>query len=1329
MIHSLIIFFSFLCGPECCFLSLGFFYSILSYLITSTTFLLMKFRSLILLIILILPPWSMSRAQSSFINLTPLPKQMTLQSGTFVLPTAFAVGGDHLSKEVKAEIRKFIDNYNKAATGSVATSSDRLSGAAIGLIQDASLLSTFGQEGYRLTVTPQGAKIEAATPTGFFYALTSINKMLPSCVAAGVRDAVVTRYELPCVTITDSPRFAYRGFMLDVARHFFSVEEIKRMLDVMAIYKLNKFHFHLTEDQGWRWEVKKYPRLTTVGAIAPNTYVTSMRYGAYWTNQPYGPYFYTRQQLKDIVSYAADRHIEVIPEIDMPGHFSAAMAAYPEYSCDPAGAHRVECSGGVFTDVLNVANPKAVRFVKDILDELMEIFPSENIHIGGDECPTTAWERNKQCQDMYKRLKLTSYRQLQTHFINEIYEYLKAKGRKISVWNETVTEKGADLQLMKKTGATVYCWVPARRGAEIANSLGLPSVYTVYGPYYINRAPSKQGWMATLPGNGSDDLRATYNEQPTAFSHSIGVQGTFWTEHVATADVMEHLALPRLIAVAEAGWSPAAKKNFNSFVQRMQADTVMLNYNKYEYGRAYLRPEPTTKIVYPRVSTSDAETYYRIVTRATDEQRKGRCITLLASTSPLIARYSAQGAAVGRLWTAPQAAEGTADVDAQLWRFEQDAAHPNRFALVCKTSPAGSVSATPTATSVAGRWNYDPTTKHYDFILGDKGYGVADGYRYYTIRSAAHNGLWFNASMPGQGLAVNLYSDPAGGNGGLWHLVGGEKVKEHEIPEVAMPTVLPQNGTVYLLRNTVEGFASTSLSDAGKGTLLMHTTTIDNSNNAWEAADVSAFNQHGGTLTLRLRNAVTGRFVGAPSATKSDKYAFPVNLSASGATVTATYHPLTQDYTLSVGGKSFFPIAANSQTFPGIISSGSSVNSTDAVRPQGTGWQFVPARAVTFSCVDTKGNALGNVVRYVPVSESALVAPKFAGYRLETVLPTLDGTSAPVTITLRYKKTHHRVFLTAIDEHGALLAADTIAVPVGESLVLRAPAIPFYNVKDFPAEGLSFTPSEDTYRTLIYRTSALSGVTRVESPLTTLVDGMSVVLYDTSTKDPNRAGYRNVSPINGQILQGTISADGADPMFVWQLRKVGTQWQLYHPATGKYMPEMIHSGAIIVGKTPGSFTFTLNADGQTWRVLGTNGEYWDGQLGSMTGWHQYGHPYEVRSFRAAPYFRVTVRYVREGDEVNVLPADLFFVRAGQPFVLEAPEIDALMLKRVDGQPTGADGIAADAVVTCIYAQPSAIESLRISSPAVSRLFDLSGRPVSAAYDGVVIYKGGKRMQP
>jgi len=1282
----------------------------------------MKFRHLSLLAAFLLLPLGKLNAQQSFVNLTPLPKQMSVQAGTFVFPASFTVGGDGLDKSVRAEVRKFVSNFNRV-TGSTATAADRAAGTVVTLRQVKETTNTFGEEGYRLTVTPEGVTIDAATSTGFFYAFASINKMLPACVAAGVRDAGVTRFELPCLTVTDGPRFPYRGFMLDVARHFFSVDEIKRMLDLMAVYKLNKFHFHLTEDQGWRWEVKKYPRLTSVGAVASNTYVTSMQHGAYWTNRPYGPYYYTRAELKDIVAYAAERHIEVIPEIDMPGHFSAAMAAYPQFSCNPSGPHRVETWGGVFTDVLNVADPKAVRFVKDILDELMDIFPSENIHIGGDECPTTAWENNKQCQEMYKRLNLTSYRQLQTHFIDEISTYLRSKGRKISVWNETVTEKGADLQLMKKTGATVYCWVPARRGAEIANELGLPSIYTVYGPYYINRAPSKEGWMATLPGNGSDHLKATYEDQPTDFKHSIGVQGTFWTEHVATADVMEHLALPRLIAIAEAGWSPQAKKNFNSFVRRMQADTVMLNYNNYEYDRAFLRDEKPASMVYPEVSTADHNTYYRLVTRAGDNDRKGRCITLLTADSPLVAQHKAKGAAADRLWTAPQEAEGTAAADAQLWRFEQDSNHPGRFALVSKAAPEGSVATQPTATSVAGRWNYDRTAKHYDFVLGDKGYGTADGYRYYTIRSTANNNLWFNASMPGQGQAVNLYSDPAGGNGGLWLFVGGKKVTDVANPTVQAPTSLPKAGQVYLLRNTVDGFKGTMLADKTGAAELTHTAQLDNSNNAWELVDASAFNTAGGTFTFRLRNVATGRFVGTPAAKKIERYAFPVSVNKSGATVTATYHPATADYSLSLSGKTLFPIAAESPTYPGVISSGSSTGAPDAVRPQGTGWQFVAARSLTIQCVDTKGNPISTVVRYVPVDERTLVAPQLPGYRLQSALPTLDAGDTPLTLTLTYKKTHNRVFLTAIDEHGALLATDTLAVAVGESLVLHAPAVPFYTVRDFPAEGITLTPETDVHRMLVYTGSAHAGVAAAGEPLAELTDGYYVLLYDTSTSAPERAGYRNVSPENGRVLQVQIGSDGVDPMYVWQLRRNGARWQLFHPATGKYLPELPRSGNVLVGDTPGNFSFTLNADRRSWRVQGMNGEYWDGVVGGMTGWNVYGHAYELRSFRLAPYFRVTVRHRLSADGSTLLPDEQFFAPAGSALTFEAPELAKYKLESVDGLPLGADGLSSDLTLTCNYV--TGLASVRAEAPTATAHYDLAGRRIAPNAPGLHVLKGSK----
>lgn len=1088
-----------------------------------------------------------SQAQAQqFVNLTPTPKEMRVENGTYRLPAQFTIGGAQIPDSIKSEVNKFIGDFNKSASGCTASFSNKIEGAALVLVHNKALYTTLGQEGYKLSVSTNGIRLESATTSGFFYGFTSLKKLLPACVAAGVKDEKVTTYELPLVQITDNPRFPYRGFMLDVARHFFSVQEVKKMLDVMAIYKLNKFHFHLTEDQGWRWEVKKYPKLTKVGAVASNTYVTSMEHGAYWTNQQYGPYFYTREELKEIVAYAAAKHIEVIPEIDMPGHFSAAMAAYPEFSCNPDGVHRVETWGGVFTDVLNVANPKAVRFVKDILDELMSIFPSKNVHIGGDECPTTAWEHNAECQAMYKNLNLTSYRQLQTHFIAEITDYLKSKGRKISVWNETVTEKGADLQLMKKTGATVYCWVPARKGAEIANSLGLPSIYTVYGPYYINRAPRKEGWMKTLPGNGSDHLKATYEEQPTDFSHSIGVQGTFWTEHVATPDVMEFLALPRLIAVGEAGWTPQSKKNFNSFVQRMRADTTMLNYGGYSYDRAYLSENKV----------------------------------------------------------------------------------------------------------------------------------------------------------------------PTMGNN-----------------TVAAPDALPKNGQIYVVRNTVEGHTGAMLADDGQQQGLVHTHFAQNSNNGWEVLNASAFDTKGGTMTVQLRNVTTQRFVGQPETQKVERFGFPVTMSKTPAKITLTYAPKTKDFTLASGGKFLFPVSSSAPQLQGRVSSGSGVDGDNAVRPQGTGWEFVPARAVTYRCVTTDGKELQTITEYLPTDATQVTVPQFKGYKVKGEVPQLQQGNEAQTFTIVYKKSKHLVFLDAINDDGTLLAQDTIAVPVGESVVIRAPKIDFFSLKDFPEEGIQLTPTDDVHRTIVYTTSALLGVKAVATPLKELKDGQKVLIYDFSTKDPKRAGFRNVASISGRVLQGGLNNGEASPQFVWKVQKKGSRWQFFHPATGLFMPALKQSQEVIVAKEAGLFSATRNADG-TWKVQGTNGQYWDGVEGGMTGWHTYGHPYQFYTFAAAPYFRVTVRYVDTAGK-NVLPTEQSIVPAGSEVTVVVPELKSLKWKETSSTLRDLNRIDAHGEITVVYEKATGISAISSSPSSTQTLstYDLQGRRVEEAHHGLFIVNGHKLLKP
>ena len=528
------------------------------------------------------------------INLTPWPKEMTQKAGELELPASFAICMDGLNEAGQTETQRFADELH-LTTGldiSIVTPDAPEAGHALMLVKQA--VRAMEAESYQMTVSDTSIYIVADSPEGFFYAFQSVKKMLPANVAAGVSRPGI-RYTLPIVKIKDAPRFHYRGFMLDVSRHFFTTQEIKKFLRLMALYKMNTFHWHLTDDQGWRVEIKKYPKLTTIGATRANSWNTDMDKGQYWTNQTYGPYFYTQDEIRDVVAYADSLHITVVPEVEMPGHFAAAVTAYPEYSCNPKGAHKVWVEGGISTDVLNVGNEKAVQFAKDILTELAPLFPGEVFHVGGDETPTTAWQNNAECQAIYKAEGMTNYSQLQSRFTKQIAEHLQSLGKRIAVWNEAVTANGANTKLIKESGATVYCWNPCQSGATKAASLGLNAIITNWGQdgcYYINRRANQADYGA---GNGGDNLQKMYNYLPVPSSVSssqqkyyYGVQGTFWCEHVSDTAHLEHLALPRLMGIAETGWTPQARKNFDQFVERMKLDRDYLRLAGFRYHPQYL---------------------------------------------------------------------------------------------------------------------------------------------------------------------------------------------------------------------------------------------------------------------------------------------------------------------------------------------------------------------------------------------------------------------------------------------------------------------------------------------------------------------------------------------------------------------------------------------------------------------------------------------------------------------------------------------------------------------------------------------------------------------
>ncbi len=446
-----------------------------------------------------------------------------------------------------------------------------------------------GKEAYRLSVTPKRINIAAATPAGFFYALQTLKQLMPRNVMAGVHDESIKEWSIPCVFIVDEPRFSWRGFMLDEGRHFYGKEEVKKIIDVMAAYKMNRFHWHLTEDQGWRIEIKKYPKLTEVGAwrdtkvcawgdVKPD----GIRYGG----------FYTHEDIKEVVAYAKERFVEIVPEVDIPGHSQAAVASYPEFlACDPENNHEVWKWQGVSGDVINVANPMAVQLAKDVIDELTELFPFGYIHLGGDECPTYKWERNAECQALLKEIGSTNYRDLQIHFYKQLKDHVAAKPvekqRKLIFWNEVLHGNTASLG----NDITIMAWIGADGAAVDAAKRGMTTILSPQIPYYINRRQSKLATEPMSQGYGDETVERVYNYKPMnnvaeeLQPKYLGVQANFWTEWVVEPSVVEYLMLPRLAAVAEAGWTPAELRNYDDFINRLQGEAKYYQLKGVDYGK------------------------------------------------------------------------------------------------------------------------------------------------------------------------------------------------------------------------------------------------------------------------------------------------------------------------------------------------------------------------------------------------------------------------------------------------------------------------------------------------------------------------------------------------------------------------------------------------------------------------------------------------------------------------------------------------------------------------------------------------------------------------
>ena len=512
-------------------------------------------------------------------RVVPLPQEITMTGGkgfTLSERTAIAFQGGNKQMERNA---KFLAEYIEEKTGiqvGITAGAITPGGKTKGINLSIDNISD-NKEAYQLTVDAEGVNIVGASPAGVFYGIQTLRKAIP------IADGQVV---LPAVKIYDYPRFGYRGAHLDVSRHYFSVDSIKRFIDILALHNINRFHWHLTDDQGWRIEIKKYPKLSTVAAERDETVIG--RNSDKYDGKHYGPFIYTQKECRDIVAYAAERNVTVIPEIDLPGHMQAALAAYPEYGCT-GGPYEVWKMWGVSENVLCAGNDATLAFIDDILAEVIEVFPSKYIHIGGDECPKTQWEKCPKCQARIKKLGFkddehhSAEMYLQSFVISHAEKFLNSKGRQIIGWDE-ILEGGL------APNATVMSWRGEKGGIEAAHQkhkvIMTPHTY-LYFDYY--QSYDRKSEPLAIGGKLPLERVYSYNPLPKELSaeeqkYIIGVQANLWTEYISTFKYAEYMLLPRLAALSEVQWSSADKRNYECFLSRLPRMVQLYDLKQYNYA-------------------------------------------------------------------------------------------------------------------------------------------------------------------------------------------------------------------------------------------------------------------------------------------------------------------------------------------------------------------------------------------------------------------------------------------------------------------------------------------------------------------------------------------------------------------------------------------------------------------------------------------------------------------------------------------------------------------------------------------------------------------------
>ena len=518
---------------------------------------------------------SCAKPQPQAFQVIPIPADVTVTDGAFCVKGVAVAVDSALDELSQKAVGRFVSAL-ETATGAKTKSGE----GGISFVLNASL----APEQYTINVKADGAVVEASALNGFVYACETLKQMLPAAIYGTTK--AKADWVLPYCSIQDQPRFAYRGMHLDPCRHFWTIEETKRYIDVMTAYKLNRFHWHLTEDQGWRMEIKAYPKLTEIGAWRNGTVIKKdwnsndgIRYGGY----------YTKEEMKEIVAYAAERGITVIPEIDLPGHMVAALAAYPELGCT-GGPYEVWTRWGVAPDILCAGNEDVYKFLEAVLTEAMDIFPSEYIHIGGDEAFNEEmgipWDHCPKCAAKMRELGIKkgpmAKHYLQNYVTARMQAFLNQHGRKIIGWDEVLEGNLAP-------GATVMSWRGVKGGIEAANK-GFDAIMTpnsyLYFDYYQGQERDKEpfGIGGYLPVEKVYSYEPFDGLTPAAQKHILGVQANLWTEYILTPEHLEYMLLPRMCALSEVQWCAADKKDYARFDASLEhtfaiLDAMGMNYS------------------------------------------------------------------------------------------------------------------------------------------------------------------------------------------------------------------------------------------------------------------------------------------------------------------------------------------------------------------------------------------------------------------------------------------------------------------------------------------------------------------------------------------------------------------------------------------------------------------------------------------------------------------------------------------------------------------------------------------------------------------------------